>query len=60
MSYNSDKMDGRYNVSVKATYSCNSGYFRATGWRVRVCQSSGKWSGWPTVCEQSNEKMKSL
>ena len=58
VTHNSDQENGRYSVSVKATYSCNDGYFRASGWRVRTCQSSGRWSGWPTICKQSNEKWK--
>ena len=44
-------------VNTKATYTCNSGYKRTSGWRVRTCQANGKWNGYPGVCTKGNENV---
>ncbi len=39
-------------VGSTATYSCNRGY-KLEGERVRVCQSSGEWSGLEPYCRRT-------
>ena len=45
----------RYNLSVMATYSCDSGLLLENGDEVRMCQHdgvsvTGEWSGSAPVC----------
>ena len=42
-------------MGKEATYQCNDGYSIEHGWRVRTCQSSREWSGYPAVCTKSKE-----
>ena len=42
-------------MGKEATYQCNDGYSRASGWTVRTCQSLRQWNGYPAVCTKSKE-----
>ena len=56
VSYNDYLLNrGEYFVFKEATYQCNDGYSIEHGWRVRTCQSSREWSGYPAVCPKSKE-----
>ena len=55
VSYTKLSVHGQYRAGTKGTYSCSSGYSRTSGWRVRTCQMTGKWTGSPAVCTRSND-----
>ena len=54
ISYNKDKVGGRYPVNTKASFSCNSGYNR-NGHSSRICQSAGNWNHQTPTCNPGNE-----
>ena len=45
-----------YPIGTKATYRCDQFYEITSGWRVRTCQASGEWDGWPAICEKSKDE----
>ena len=54
ISYNKEKVGGRYPVNTEASFSCNSGYNR-NGHSSRTCQSDGNWDQQTPSCNQGNE-----
>ena len=49
VSYNKDKVNGRYPTGTRATHSCNSGYILGPI-EKRGCLANGMWSEWPAGC----------
>ena len=45
------ELSGGFRFGTNLAYSCNEGYYRKSGWRSRICQQSGNWSGYPSICE---------